>query len=229
VLAVGSPDREERTRAFDTLVAAYWRPVYRCLRARWSLEDDDAQDVTQGFFTTALEKGTLARFDPARGRFRTYLLACLDGYAANERRAARRLKRGGDAKRVPLESEDDEGQLRTVEIADAPGLEALFEREWARSLFGLGVAALRERCTGTSREIAFRLFEQYDLEDGASSRPSYATLAAEHGVRETQVTNHLAWARREFRAAVLRKLREITATEEEFRAEAKALLGVDPA
>jgi hypothetical protein len=48
------------------------------------------------------------------------------------------------------------------------------------------------------------------------------------GLPVTQVTNHLYWARREFRAAVLLVLREITASEAEFRAEARALLGVDP-
>jgi RNA polymerase sigma factor (sigma-70 family) len=227
VRAVGSADRDERARAFDALVAAYWRPVYRCLRARYRLEEADAEDLTQGFFAAALEKDTLAGFDPARGRFRTYLLTCLHGYAANVRRAARRQKRGGEAARVSLDAED-EGGLPALEIADEQGLEALFEREWARSLFTLGIAALRDRCLGTPREVAFRLFERYDLEDGDSARPTYATLATEHGLPETQVTNHLAWARREFRAAVLRRLREITASDEEFRSEARSLLGVDP-
>ena len=73
--------------------------------------------------------------------------------------------------------------------------------------------------------MAFRLFERYDLEDhDASERPRYADLAAEFALPVTQVTNHLHWARRELRKAVLEKLREITASEEEFRSEARALL-----
>jgi RNA polymerase sigma factor (sigma-70 family) len=229
VLAVKSDDPAERSRAFDTLVAAYWRPVHKCLRARWGASDEDAEDLTQGFFTAALEKGTFARFDPARGRFRTYLVTCLDGYAANERRAARRLKRGGGARMVSLETEGEEGEAQPHEIAAEVGLEAYFEREWARSLFTLGVESLRARCRGTGKEIAFELFESYDLDGSeAHERPSYAALAAEKHLPVTQVTNHLAWARREFRRAVLDKLREITAGDEEFRTEARSLLGVDP-
>ena len=78
--------------------------------------------------------------------------------------------------------------------------------------------------------MAFAVFERYDLEDhDPEPRPRYADLAAEFSLPVTQVTNHLHWARRELRQAVIEKLREITASEEEFRAEARALFGADPA
>jgi RNA polymerase sigma factor (sigma-70 family) len=227
VLAVRSGDAEERARALETVIAAYWRPVQRHLVTRWRKGDEDSRDLAQAFFAAALEKGWLARFDPGRGRFRTYLLACLDGYVAKERRAARRLKRGGEAAFVPFETSED-GETRQLPLTDGADLEAAFQREWARSLFAIAVEELRARCRRTGKEVAFALFERYDI-DGADSsdRPSYAQLAVEHGLPVTQVTNHLHWARRELRAAVLEKLREITASDEEFRVEARALLGVD--
>jgi RNA polymerase sigma-70 factor (ECF subfamily) len=229
VLAVRSADPEERARALDAVVRAYWRPVHGYLRRKWRADEGGAEDLAQGFFAMALEKEWLARFDPQKGRFRTFLLSCLDAYAANDRRAARRQKRGGDVTLVPLEVESPEGEVREVPVADPRDLEADFHREWTRSLFGLAVEALRARCRGTSKEAAFTLFERYDLQ-GADDpdRPGYAQLAAETGLPVTQVTNHLSWARREFRAAVLVTLREITASEAEFRAEARALLGIDP-
>ena len=228
VLAVRSGDPEERARALDALVEAYWQPVFRHVRTRWRQDDEDARDLAQGFFAAALEKEWLARFDPSRGKFRTYLLTCLDGYVAKERRAGRRLKRGGDASFVPLETTGEDGETRELPVPDGTDLEAEFQREWARSLFSLAVESLRVRCAGTARAVAFTLFEQYDLEGAdAPDRPSYARLAAEHGLPVTQVTNHLHWARRELRVAVLEKLREITASAEEFRAEARAVLGVD--
>ena len=230
VLAVRSADPEERARALDTLVGAYWRPVFKYVRMKWRSQGERAEDLAQGFFAAALEKGWLERFDPEKGRFRTFLLSCLDAFVANDLRAAQRLKRGGDVTTVSLEGEDDEGTPREREIADPRDLEAEFQREWARSLFTLAVEALRTRCQGTSKEVAFTLFERYDLEGSeAPERPSYAELAHELGLPVTQVTNHLHWARREFRAAVLAKLREVTANEAEFRAEARALLGTDPA
>lgn len=229
VLAARSSDPEERARALDTLVRAYWRPVFKHVRIKWRADNSRAEDLAQGFFAAALEKGWLERFDPTKGRFRTFLLTCLDAFAANELRAAQRLKRGGGVATVPLEGEGEDGAPRENEIRDPRDLEAEFQREWARSLFTLAVDALRSRCRDTSKEVAFTLFERYDLEGSdAPERPSYATLAEELGLPVTQVTNHLHWARREFRAAVLVTLREITASEAEFRAEARALLGVDP-
>ena len=230
VLAVQSGDERERARALEALAAAYWRPVFRHLRGRWRLREDEAEDLAQGFFAAALEKGWLSRYEPARGRFRSYLLACLEAYVANQRRDARRLKRGGGATTLPIEGEGPDGEPRELPVADATDLEAEFQREWARGLFALAVKALRERCAGTSRAVAFALFERYDLEDhDPGERPRYQDLAAEFGVPATQVTNHLHWARRELRGIVLETLREITASEEEFRAEARALFGTEPA
>jgi RNA polymerase sigma factor (sigma-70 family) len=230
LLAAGSASPEERARALDVLVAAYWRPVFRHVRARWRQHEEDARDLAQGFFAAALEKGWLARFDPERGRFRTYLLSCLDGYVAKEKRAGRRLKRGGDATFVPLESTGEDGESRELPLPGGTDLEAEFQREWARSLFALAVESLRRRSAAAGKQVAFALFERYDI-DGAEAhdRPSYAQLAADHGLPVTQVTNHLHWARRELRRAVLDKLREITASEDEFRSEARALLGVEVA
>ena len=229
VLGVKSEDPQERARALDALVAAYWRPVYRHVRVRWHAREEEAEDLAQGFFAAALEKGWLARFDPGRGRFRSYLLSCLEGYVANERRAGKRLKRGGGRAFVPLETTDGDGETRELPIPDGTDLEAEFQREWARSLFAVAVESLRARCAGTGRAVAFALFERYDIEGtDSATRPRYAELAAEFGLPVTQVTNHLYWARRELRATVLDRLREITAGEEEFRAEARALLGKEP-
>jgi DNA-directed RNA polymerase specialized sigma24 family protein len=230
VLAVQSKDAAERERALETVVAAYWRPVYRHVRGRFRVQEAEAEDLAQGFFAAALEKGWLARYEPARGRFRSYLLACLEAFVANERRAFRRLKRGGGRATVPLEDEGPDGEPRELPLADAADIEAEFQREWSRGLFALAVRTLRERCAGTSRAVAFQLFERYDLEgQDAPQPPRYADLAHEFGLPVTQVTNHLHWARRELRKTVLETLRAITASEEEYRAEARALFGSEPA
>jgi predicted solute-binding protein len=93
-----------------------------------------------------------------------------------------------------------------------------------RWMFTLAVAALRRWCDETGRTLHFQLFERYDLRDDANV--SYASLAKEFGLDPATVNNYLAAVRREFRKIVLEKLREITATDEEFRAEARSLLGV---
>ncbi|HET9480243.1 MAG TPA: sigma-70 family RNA polymerase sigma factor, partial [Candidatus Polarisedimenticolia bacterium] len=103
VAGTRSEDPNERARSFGTLVAAYWKPVYKYIRVRWRKSDEDARDLTQEFFALAFEKRFFAPFDPARARFRTFLRTCLEGFLANQDKAARRLKRGGATTTLSLE------------------------------------------------------------------------------------------------------------------------------
>jgi RNA polymerase sigma factor (sigma-70 family) len=223
-----SEDPSERARSFEVLVAAYWKPVYKYIRLRWGKSSEDAKDLTQGFFLRAMEKGLFNGYDPARARFRTYLRVCLDGYLTNEEKASRRLKRGGGVDPLPLDFETAEGELKALEIASPETIERSFDAEWVRSLFDLALETLRAECVRRGKETALRLFERYDLEDAGAGRQTYEDLATEFGLPVTQVTNHLAFARREFRRVLLEKLREITSGDEEFRREARDLLGTDP-
>jgi RNA polymerase sigma factor (sigma-70 family) len=212
----------------EALLGLYWKPVYKYVRVKWRASAEDAQDLTQAFFAASLEKGWLERYDPGRARFRTYLRTCLDGFVANERKAAGRLKRGGGVALVPLDFDDAEGELRRIEVPDASAdLDAFFRREWVRHVFALALETLRRRARDAGKEAQLALFERHDVQGDDGQRPSYAELAAEFGLPVTQVTNYLAWARREFRAVVLERLREATASEEEFRAEARDVLGVE--
>ena len=228
LLAARSGDPEERRRAFGALVASYWRPVYKYLRLRWRQSAEDAEDLTQGFFARAFEKGFFDRYDPERARFRTFLRTCLDGYACNARVAAGRLKRGGAAETLSLDFATAEGELRLQPAAAGGDMEEYFHREWVRSVFGTAVDALRRQAEAKGRAMAFEVFRRYDLEDAdGAERPTYAELGRALGLPATQVTNHLAAMRREFRRLVLDSLREQCATDGEFRAEARALLGVE--
>jgi RNA polymerase sigma factor (sigma-70 family) len=212
-----------RARATETIVACYWKPIYKYIRRRWGASNDDAKDLTQSFLASLLERGILAQFDPQRARFRTYLRLCLDGFVANEHRAAGRLKRG-NGKVLPLDFVAAETELAR-HGAPAEDPEAGFEQEWIRSLFGLAVTELRERLAANDNSVHFELFERYDLRDAGAGSPTYADLARDFGLSVSDVTNRLAHVRRQFRAVVLEKLRELTASDEEFRSEARRLLG----
>lgn len=225
IIAVRSDNAEERQRSFAVLIAAYWKPVYKYLRLKWRKSNEDAKDLTQGFFAQALEKGYFQNYDPAKARFRTFLRTCLDGYVANVHKAEQRLKRGGHAQMLSLDFESAEGELQHVEIADSENIEEYFNKEWLRSLFTLALETLRAECEAKNRRTHFQLFEKYDL-DESEARVTYERLAAEFDLSVSNVTNYLALVRREFRRVLLEKLRELTATEEEFHHEARAVLGV---
>ncbi len=228
VQRAGSADFSVRRQALETLVRSYWSPVYKYLRLRHRALPDDAQDLTQGFFVTLLERELVARYNGDRGRFRTYLRTCLDGYAANERKAASRHKRGGHFVHVALDFETAEGEVRELPIAAKECPDDLFHREWVRGLFSRAVAQLRGECETTGRALRFELFRHYDLERPESGEAlTYAELGERHGLDATKVTNELHAARKRFRGLVLDEIRAVTATDEEFREEARALLGAE--
>jgi len=220
-----SGDEQTRQVALATIIEAYWKPVYKYLRVKWSLDPDDAADLTQEFFTSTLEKDVVEKYDPARARFRTYLRLCLDGFASNARKAERRLKRGGGVTIVPLDFESAEGEIMSHEPAIRADVDELFYREWVRALLERSVADLKRHAAEQGRPLMFAVFERYDLIGENDARPTYADIARELNLTAATVTNHLAAMRRQFRTIVLERLRELTSSEEEWEAEAARLLG----
>lgn len=224
LLRIGDPDETTRTEAVSLLVAAYWRPIYTYLRLRWRLEPADAEDLTQSFLAAAWEQGFLAAHDAARARFRTFLRVCVDRHVQKHKTAAGALKRGGGARLLSLDfagAEDDLGARAPIYPVDT---EALFQREFVRQLFTDAVTQLRAELQTRGRAIVFAVFDRYDL--GPADGAGYADVARELGISTSQVTNHLYAARRRFREIVLSRLREFCSSEEEFRDEAREILGV---
>jgi RNA polymerase sigma factor (sigma-70 family) len=220
IINARSDDSSVRRRAFDTILASYWKPAYKYIRLKWHADNEDAKDLTQGFFANAFEKNYFATYDARKASFQTYLRTCLDGFVANERKAGRRLKRGGEMDHLDFASAEHE---LAANASSTLSPEDYFHREWVRWMFTLAVDAFRQRCEESGRAVHFQLFERYDLSD---DEVSYASLAKDFGLDTATVNNYLAAARRDFRRIVLEKLREITATDEEFRTEAHSLLGV---
>jgi RNA polymerase sigma factor (sigma-70 family) len=225
IAAVRDGDPARRRAARETLVTVYWRPVYTRLRLKWRAEPADAEDLTQEFFARAVEREFFRDYAPERARFRTYLRLCLDRFASNARRADRRLKRGGGAVVVPLGTASAEREL-AADPPDAEDADRWFDRQWVRGLFEASIEALRRETEGTPREIRYRVLLRHDIEPARDEeRPSYREVADELGIPVTQVTNHLAWARRELRRLVLERLAVLTGSDAEVREEAAMLIG----
>ena len=197
--------------ALDRIIALYWKPVYRFLRIKFHKSNEDAKDLTQGFFAAALQRDFFARFDPSKGSFRNYVRMAAERFAANEQAAANRQKRGGEIQFETLE--DSHAALENPQQA--------FEREWQRQLFSLALDDLRVHCDNSGKQAQFQIFQDYDLHDG--ERSSYAELAARYSVTETTVTNYLAWARRTLRSLVTERVRGTTSGPRELHEEMRRL------
>src|SRR2546421_11486784 len=107
VLAAGIGDGISADKALETLCGAYWYPLYAFVRRR-GYEAHDAQDLTQSFFARLLDKGYLSGVDRTKGKFRSFLLAALEHFLANEWRDAHAIKRGGKVKFISIDEESPE-------------------------------------------------------------------------------------------------------------------------
>jgi hypothetical protein len=229
-----------RRDAFGDLAVGYWKPVYKYLRMKWRLAPDAAEDATQAFFTQAFEKSWLERYEPAQARFRTFVRLCVDRLVMNMQQAEGRAKRGGDAQTISMDAVVSrngfdgfdgfnfgaaEHELLGQAMSAPPEAEELFKREFVRALFDRAVRAVREDCTARGRELHWRLFERYDL--SPASEVSYAALAAEFGLTQGQVTGYLAQMRAAFRTHAVAALEALSVDRDEFRREARDLLGLE--
>src|SRR5438034_11761695 len=100
VLAAGDSASPRASDALEQLCRAYWYPLYVFIR-RSGHDEETAKDLTQGFFEQFLEKNYLRQVDREKGKFRSFLLASVKHYCANERDRAHTSKRGGDYAFVP--------------------------------------------------------------------------------------------------------------------------------
>lgn len=216
-----SDDERRRARSRASLVAAYWKPVYKYVRLRWRREPADAEDLTQSFFAHALDRDVLAQFDGERARFRTFLRSCLDRFAIDEHRRATAARRGGGLR---VEADFAAAERELAASTPPADVEATFDAEWVRHLVAVALERLDASFAAKKKPHHAALFHRFHL---GEAPPSYSDAARELGITVTDVTNWLSIARREFRRIALELLREITATEAEFIDEARAVFGIE--
>src|SRR5208337_1840671 len=111
VLHSGRDEPGQVRAALAQLCQAYWYPLYSFVRRR-GYSPHDAEDLTQAFFAQLLEKRRLERVDPELGRFRTFLLASLKNFLANDWDRAHAQKRGGGQPIVSLDGETAESRYQ---------------------------------------------------------------------------------------------------------------------
>jgi DNA-directed RNA polymerase specialized sigma24 family protein len=222
--AAASDSPERRRLGFARIAETYWRPLYVYLRIKYRLAAHDAQDALQGFLAELWGGPTLASFDPSRARFRTFLRVCLDHWYSNLRRAEHAEKRGGHTEQISIDFAGADALVDQMERRESDEPESHYEQEWIRTLYEIAVNMTRHKYAEAGKRADFDMFDRYAL---SGESLSYEDLARASGLPVTTVTNRLAAVRRDLRRAVLEQLRELTASEEEFRAEAERVLGVE--
>ncbi len=178
VAGAAEANEAQRRAALEELCRLYWMPLRR-FAERSGASCHDAEDLTQSFFADLLARGAIARADPTRGRFRTFLLAAFKHHVAHEFAKARRQKRGGDRELVALDALGA-GVGGAAELADAPEDDRCFDREWALALLDRALGALREEYAAAGKVALFGAIK--DALWSGRGGTDYATVAAKMGM-----------------------------------------------
>jgi len=196
IVAAGGSDTSAARAAVATLCEKYWYPLYAFSR-RQGLGPDDARDRTQAFLVSLLERRDFENLHRERGRFRSFLLASLKHFIANE--TARRLtqKRGSGEVVLSLELDGAEGRYR-FEPAESMTPESLYERRWALTVIERVLADLRKEWEVSGRGAEFDELKACLL--GETPEGGYVAVAERLNTTEGAVRTAIHRLRRKFQA-----------------------------
>jgi len=222
VLNAGQAASPEAAVALEQLCRTYWYPLYAFVR-RKGHGPHDAQDLTQAFFARLLEKNYVAQADRERGRFRTYLLAALSHFLADEWDKARRLKRGGDREIISFDAASAEERYR-LEPVDQLDAAKLYERRWVTTLFDKVLARLEQEFRDSGKGGLFDQLKGSLLAEETGL--SYAELGAQLGMKEDAVKQAVHRMRRRYRELFREEIAQTVAGPGEVEDELKYLFAV---
>ena len=220
VLAAADTQNPQSEDALEKLCREYWPPVYVFIRYR-GFEQAKAEDLTQGFFTLLLEKKNLKAADPERGKFRSFLLASVKHYLANEWDREQAQRRGGGSVFGQLGLDDTAANYSEPTERVTP--ETVFERRWAATVLEVALKRLRKEVQKASGEEFDRL---KGFLTGENAGVRYRDVGQELGMSEGAVKVRVHRMRKRFGQILRKQITETVADPEEVDEEIGYLLGV---
>ena len=217
--------------ALAELYRSYWYPLYAHVR-RHGYSPEDAQDLTQSFFLHLLERRGLAQVDPARGRFRSFLLASLQNFLSTAHRREHTIKRGGLCTFISLDAQAVENRFQLEPPDDsALSVEQMFDARWALTLLNKATANVQAQYVARGKGKIFETLKG-SLPGGSKTAPGcYHEAAVTLGVSEASVNTLIHRLRRQYsvalRCEVARTVSEPGAIEEEVHLLCEALAAAE--
>ena len=219
VVEAGRRSSPKATEALATLCAIYWFPLYAYVR-RQGYSADDAQDLTQGFFVHLLEKQTFKVADRERGRFRSFLLASMKNFLANEWRRDTAQKRGGEQSVISLDFDDGEKRYR-LEPSHDETPDRIFDRQWALTLLEQPLTKLRAEFDATGKTELFDRLKTFLGEK--ETTVSYRELGRQLKMSEGAVKVAIHRMRRRYRALLREEIQHTIGAAEDVDEELRQL------
>jgi RNA polymerase sigma factor (sigma-70 family) len=222
VLAAGNPLSPEVGVALETLCRVYWYPLYAYVR-RKGYSAQNAQDLTQEFFTRLLDKNALAHVQREGGKFRSFLLTALKHFLVNEWEHDRAQKR--DEQKVAFSLDELEPESRfQFEPADTATPETLFERQWAATLLAQVMDRLRDEHARAGKADLFQRLQP--CLTGAERMIPYANLASLLGMTDNAVKMAVHRLRKRYGELLRAEIADMVADPLEVEAEIRHLIAV---
>lgn len=217
VLAAGDEGHANNRQSLERLCVLYWPPLHKYVR-RKVRDAHLAQDLTQSFFERLLTGRSLRLADPARGRFRTFLVQAFEWHLSNEFREGRAIKRGGDVRIIPLDFSSG-----NFNIADDSSLSAeqIFDQEWAIAVLNQTMVLLEEEQASANKKPLFNHLKRF-LTGGAHSH-GYAEVCQELGMNEAAARMAVSRLRSRYRELLREEILKTVASSQDVDDEIRHL------
>ncbi len=220
VIACGDQaDTNKAREALSALFQTYWYPLYAYVRRR-GYGEHDAEDLVQAFCVHLQEKHALAKADPLRGKFRTFLLSSLQNFLANEHVRAHAQKRGGNQQFVFVDAEDARERYR-LEPAHSSTPEAIFESRWAHALLEQTLSGLRSDFVARGKERLFEGLSSFLTSDAREQ--SYQSAADRLGLPLSAIKTSVHRLRQDYRSRLREEIGRTVAEPNEIDEELRHL------
>lgn len=212
-------DSPESREALEALCRTYWFPIYAFIRRHGHLPHD-AQDLTQEFFARLLVGNSIARADPALGKFRTFLLGALKHFLADVQRKADAAKRGGGLEILSFEQAHAEERYQ-LEPVDERTPDKVFEQQWSVVLLDRAANRLQEEFRTAGKARQFEVLKPFLSTEG--DEETYAKAGAELNRSAKTVAVAVHRVRRRFRYLVRSAIADTVSTPDEVEEEYRRL------
>ena len=209
-------------KALEKLCRTYWRPIYGYVR-RHGAGVQDAEDLTQGFFGLLLERKDLNSVRREKGRLRSYLLASMKHFLADESRHAMALKRGKGQRLIPFDDIQESERIET-ERFDRLTPDQIYERRWAFTVLEQVMARLREEYRSAGNVRFFDQMKKMLMDE--PDRPSQAQVASEFDMTENAVKQAFYRFRQRYQTLLREEIAHTVATPGDIEDELRYLISV---
>jgi RNA polymerase sigma-70 factor (ECF subfamily) len=219
VLAAADRRCPQAFEALEQLCRTYWYPLYAFV-LRQGRAPHDAQDLTQGFFAYILGKDFLEGVRPEKGRFRSFLLASLKHFLADEWDKGQAAGRGGGQVLLPLDDQEAETRYR-LEPADPLDPKKFYEQRWALTLLDRVLDRLQAEHTAAGKQAVFQQLQPFLL--GEKAGATYAEMAVRLGSTEGAITMMVHRMRPRYRELFREEIAHTVASPNEIDEETRHL------